>query len=161
MFLSLPKCISYENFPRKYVALCCWLRLSTKLCICNENYSKISSTLPFASGFIINANCNQPTNQSQEFDTNKIVPSVIICTHLHVYNVLNIFHILVQNFFFMVWCGLGYLTCVWPLYIHGIYSSIHLVENLHSHRITLEKVCFLVGRRVDCSPFVQTTFSDT
>lgn len=64
LFLSLPKCISYENFPRKYVALCCWLRLSTKLCICNENYSKISSTLPFASGFIINANCNQPTNQS-------------------------------------------------------------------------------------------------
>lgn len=128
LFLSLPKSISYENFPRKYVALFCWLRLSTKLCICNENYSKISSTLPFASGFIINANCNQPTNQSQEFDTNKIVPSVIICTHLHVYNVLNIFHILVQNFFFMVWCGLGYLTCVWRLYINGIYSSIHLVE---------------------------------
>lgn len=127
LFLSLPKCISYENFPRKYVALCCWLRLSTKLCICNENYSKISSTLPFASGFIINANLssNQPILRIY---TNKIVPSVILCTHLHVYNVLNIFHILVQNFFFMVWCGLGYLTCVWRLYIHGIYSSIHLVE---------------------------------
>lgn len=121
LFLSLPKCISYENFPRKYVALCCWLRLSTKLCICNENYSKISSTLPFASGFIINANCNQPTNQSQEFDTNKIVPSVIICTHLHVYNVLNIFHILVQNFFFhgVMWIRLSNLcvTIVYPWYL--------------------------------------------
>lgn len=121
LFLSLPKCISYENFPRKYVALCCWLVLSKTLCICNGNYSKTSSTLPFASGFIINANCNQPTNQSQEFDTNKIVPSVIICTHLHVYNVLNIFHILVQNFFFhgVMWIRLSNLcvTIVYPWYL--------------------------------------------
>lgn len=132
LFLSLPKSISYENFPRKYVALFCWLRLSKKSCICNENNSKISSTLPFASGLIINANCYQPTNQSQEFDTNKIVPSVIICTHLHVYNVLNIFHILVQNFFFhgVMWIRLSNL-CVtivyqWYLQQHSLGRKIFI-----------------------------------
>lgn len=114
------KCISYENFPRKYVALCCWLVLSKTLCICNGNYSKTSSTLPFASGFIINANLssNQPILRIY---TNKIVPSVILCTHLHVYNVLNIFHILVQNFFFhgVMWIRLTNLcvTIVYPWYL--------------------------------------------